>query len=1099
MRILLATAVAIAPLMVAAGAQAQTTSETVISTARTTPITTSNATGTAADNIRISSGGSVSVTSGAAVTVDSSNSLDMDNGSSISMAKAADGSVGVLAQGGTTGAITIGGTVSLTDDIDEYTDTDKDGDPDGPFASGQNRYGVRVIGSSPKTGDILVESSGSILVEGNNSYGLSLEAPLVGKLTSFGTITVTGNDTRGISISGPVTGDVNILGSVSARGENAVGIAVDGDVDGRLNFQGTVTATGYRYTTRPANKPTSGTVPTETLFLENLDADDLLQGGPAVSITANASKGVLFDAAPSYGSAGIEGDDDGDSVKNGDEDDDGDGVKNREDPDRDGDGLPDANETAAKITSYGGAPAVVIGSTANTVNLGVAGAGSNAYGFVNRGEIFGIGVYDDVASTGLQFGVAGGQAVTIEGGVRNEGSVAVLANNADATAIRFAQGASTPTLINTGTISAAAATDAADQITAIRIESGANVASINNDGTISATTGGGTGNTTAIADLSGSLTSITNTRSIQANVSPNDAGDPITGKATAIDVSANTSGFTYTQKGIAGTATTSDPDTDGDGVPNSREPTTYGDIKLGSGADLLDIQNGVVQGDISFGAGADRLSISGGAIVRGAISNTDGLLDIDISKGTLDARQSGVTTISNLNIGADGDLIVTLDPAAGGNSGFKVDGTANLAAGAGLGVRFNSLLQDPTRFTIIDANTLNVGAIDADAVQANSPYAFVVKAGADIAAGEVYVDARRRTAEEAGMIDVEAAAYDSIYAALDKNEAIRNAVLGQTGRDDFFNLYEQMLPDHSGGPLLSLASGVDAVTRALTGRNASATPGETSAWVQEINFYADKDKTDSYGFRSEGFGLAGGVERGTTMGAVGLSVAFTSSDLEDPEAAAEEVLSANLLELGLYWRAQGQYWTTWARAAGGYASFNATRKLVADGLNLKNESDWHGFTLAAAGGASYERHFGRLNIRPEIYGEYFSLSEDARTEKGGGDGFDLEIDERDGHMFSGIAAVNIGYGFGKDGWIRPELRAGWRQNFSVDAGSTIARFASGGDAFTLDPASIEGGGPILGFRLNVGNELGLLSITGDAELLEDYVRYTLLLRASFKF
>ncbi len=1015
------------------------------------------------------------------------------------MAKAADGSVGVLAQGGTTGAITIGGTISLTDDIDEYTDTDKDGDPDGPFASGQNRYGVRVIGSSPKAGDILVESSGSILVEGNNSYGLSLEAPLEGKLTSFGTITVTGNDTRGISISSPVTGDVNILGSVSARGENAVGIAVDGDVDGRLNFQGTVTATGYRYTTRPANKPTSGTVPTETLFLENLDADDLLQGGPAVSITANASKGVLFDAAPSYGSAGIEGDDDGDSVKNGDEDDDGDGVKNREDPDRDGDGLPDANETAAKITSYGAAPAVVIGSTDNTVNLGIAGAGSNAYGFVNRGEIFGIGVYDDVASTGLQFGVAGGQAVTIEGGVRNEGSVAVLANNADATAIRFAQGASTPTLINTGTISAAAATDAADQITGIRIEAGANVASINNDGTISATTGGGAGNTTAIADLSGSLTSITNTRSIQANVSPNDVGDPITGKATAIDVSANTSGFTYTQKGIAGTATTSDPDTDGDGVPNSREPTTYGDIKLGSGADLLDIQNGVVQGDISFGAGADRLSISGGAIVRGAISNTDGLLDIDISKGTLDARQSGVTTISNLNIGADGDLIVTLDPAAGGNSGFKVDGTANLAAGAGLGVRFNSLLQDPTRFTIIDANTLNVGAIDADAVQANSPYAFVVKAGADIAAGEVYVDARRRTAEEAGMIDVEAAAYDSIYAALDKNEAIRNAVLGQTGRDDFFNLYEQMLPDHSGGPLLSLASGVDAVTRALTGRNASATPGETSAWVQEINFYADKDKTDSYGFRSEGFGLAGGVERGTSMGAVGLSVAFTSSDLEDPEAAAEEVLSANLLELGLYWRAQGQYWTTWARAAGGYASFNATRKLVADGLNLKNESDWHGFTLAAAGGASYERHFGRLNIRPEIYGEYFSLSEDARTEKGGGDGFDLEIDERDGHMFSGVAAVNIGYGFGKDGWIRPELRAGWRQNFSVDAGSTIARFASGGDAFTLDPASIEGGGPILGFRLNVGNDLGLLSITGDAELLEDYVRYTLLLRASFKF
>ena len=173
--------------------------------------------------------------------------------------------------------------------------------------------------------------------------------------------------------------------------------------------------------------------------------------------------------------------------------------------------------------------------------------------------------------------------------------------------------------------------------------------------------------------------------------------------------------------------------------------------------------------------------------------------------------------------------------------------------------------------------------------------------------------------------------------------------------------------------------------------------------------------------------------------------------------------------------------------------------MVAEGVNLKNESDWHGFTLAAAGGASYERHFGRVNVRPEAYVEYFSLSEDARSERGGGDGFELDIDKRDGHLFSGVAAVNIGYGFGKDGWIRPELRLGWRQNFSVDAGSTTARFASGGDAFTLSPASIEGGGPILGFRLNVGNDLGMLAITGDAELLEDYVRYTLLLRASFKF
>ena len=98
MRILLATAVAIAPLMAAAGAQA----EIVISTARTTPIQTSNATGTAADNIRIASGGSVAVASGAAVTLNSNNTVDLDSGSSITMDKSADGSTGILVNGGNT-------------------------------------------------------------------------------------------------------------------------------------------------------------------------------------------------------------------------------------------------------------------------------------------------------------------------------------------------------------------------------------------------------------------------------------------------------------------------------------------------------------------------------------------------------------------------------------------------------------------------------------------------------------------------------------------------------------------------------------------------------------------------------------------------------------------------------------------------------------------------------------------------------------------------------------------------------------------------------------------------------------------------------------
>lgn len=1098
MRILLATAVAIAPLMIAAGAEAQV----VISNERTTPISTSTANNGAASDIRIGSGGNVKVTTGAAVTVDSDDDLDIDSGGSITMTEAADGATGVLVQGGNAASVTIGGAITITDslDTDDYKDADEDGDLDGPFAAGTDRYGVRVTGPEALDGDLLIERTGAIRVEGDNSYGLSVESDLNGSLTSLGSVNLLGDNTRGISVTGDVAEDVVVSGTVSATGANATGVAVEGDVGGAIVLHSTVSTTGYRYTTPPNPRPTTGTVDDKILYLEDLDADDLLQGGPAVLIAGDVAGGVILAVGPTYTDPlGAEGDDDGDGVKNGDEDDDGDGTKNREDTDRDGDGIPDASETTPSLTSIGGAPALLIGAADRDITLGAVGEGDKAYGLVNQGSITGSGVYSGVESRALQIGVAGGGAVDIAGGVRNEGAIASSALDADATAVWVGGQATAPAIVNTGTIQSVAVSDAAATATGVLIGQDASVASLTNSGSIVAGFTGNQGEAVAVRDLSGSLTELTNSGVISGlTVADADSEAEFSSTAVAVDLSANTSGATIRQFGVVDEESEL-PDADEDGVPDSAEPAIRGAIRLGSGDDAVLVENGSITGDIAFGAGQDRLAISGGGTVVGAISDADGRLDIDVTNGSLFATQTSAVAISSLNVGADGALLFNVDPAADAAGGFNVSGAANVATGASLGVRFASLLDEPERFTLLTAGELNVGELDQTLLEQNSPYLYVVEAGVDQSAGQLYVDARRRTAEEAGLIRVEASAFDAIYAALGDNETLQNLFLVQTSRDDFIDVYEQMLPDHSGGPLMSLSAGVDAVTRALTGRNASAAPGETSAWVQEINFYADKDKTESYGFRSEGFGVAGGVERGSSLGAFGVSVAFTSSDIEDPEAEAEEILSANLLELGLYWRAQGQYWTTWARAAGGYASFSADRSLVADGVYLNNTSDWHGWTAAAAGGASYERNFGRLNVRPEIYAEYFRLSEDARSETGGGDGFDLDIDGRDSHIFSAVAAMNVGYGFGRNGWIRPELRVGYRQNISVDAGETIARFASGGPDFILTPDAIEGGGPILGFRLNVGNELGMLSITGDAELLEDYVRYSLLLRASFRF
>lgn len=1056
MRKLLAAAVALAPLALAAG-EAQ--SQVVIDDTRTTPIRTSTADGGSPADVTVDGDGSIELDSGTAVTLDSDNDVTIKAGGKILFEDAADGAIGLRVEGGNTGSVTMNGSINV---VTDYTpeDDDDDGDLDGPFAEGSDRYAVRVTGPGTFDGDVAIGAAGRLNVEGNDSYGISLETDLSGDFLYRGTTVVTGDRSYGVRTQGDIAGDVLLGGGVTVIGEDSVGVSVEGDINGALRVESSIGASGFRYLTRPSS-------------VENLDADDLLIGGAALSIAGNVSGGVHLAVAPA--------DDDEDE------------------DDEDGDGTPDAEQTTSNITSFGSAPAVVVGSTTQDVTLGVVGTDDDAFGFINRGSITASGVYDGVASTALRFGVDGGQSVTIDGGVYTSGPVEANARQADATTVRFSDGATTPLFENAGATASIVVSDEDHTATTLQIDAGANVGSFYNSGRLTAAVGGEAASAVAIRDQSGTLVDIQNIGLIEATIAPtrdeNGQIDPVTGDAVAIDVRANTTGVILTQL-------VQDIPADEPTPIGGRDPVIRGDILLGSGADTLDIRDGLVYGDIDFGGGADTLLVTGGAQVRGVLSGTDGQAVIEVGDGLLDAQQTGRIDIAELDVGADGNLIVTIDPDSGAAGGFNVSGTARFSDGAGIGVRFVNLLDDLDAidsFTIVQAGDLQVGDLDETSLIENSPFLFFVETDVDDANRELLVNVRARTAEEIGMIASEASAYGAVYEALKSNDELRAAFLAQNDAEGLLGVYEQMLPDHSGGALISLASGVDAVTRALSGRNNSAARGETSAWLQEINFYADKETNQAYGFKSEGFGLAGGVERGTAFGAIGVSTAFTSSDLEDPSAAAEERLSASLLELGLYWRAQGGSWTTWARAAGGYASFESVRQFVGEGVLRRADADWNGYTITAAAGASYERSFGRYSLRPEVIVEYFGLNEDGFEETGGGDGFDLAVEDREGHIFSTTAALNFGMGFGENQWLRPEIRLGWRQIISHDGGVTTARFLSGGPAFDLAADSLEGGGPIVGLRLNVGNELGMLAIEADAEMLDDYIRYALLLRASFRF
>ena len=1082
-KVLVATVAAAPLLALAFGASA----EVSVTTARTTPIATSTATTAGgADDVRVTADGSIKLTTaGPLITLDSNNKVvSLGTLSTVGV----NDSTGILILGGRTGSVTNSASISLTED---YTPTDDDknasgaaapdGDLDGPFAQGSNRYGIRLTGAGAFTGDILADSASSITVEGNNSAGVSLESQLIGNFTNSGSINVLGNNTAGVRVAAPVTGKVTVNGGVSVTGQNAVGVAVDDNITGAFVVQGGVSATGYRYTSRPS-------LATDRA---KLDADDLLQGGSAVRVTANVSGGVLLDA-PLVES---------DSTKT----------------DDDGDGVVDTAEGTSALSVSGGSPALLIGSDTRAITVGAVGTGDNAYGLVVRGSVTAAGVFDSVAATAIQLGGNTGQTTTLANGARLASTITVSAYEASATGVSLKSGASVPTLWNQGSITSFSVSDGAFDARGVAVESGATATTFRNDGAISVSVGGEKGNAYGVIDYSGGLTDIQNTGKIFATVVATDNNDgdstneTVTGKAVAIDVTRNSSGVTLVQNGRNdgddGADGVADADADADGVDDADEPSIVGAVKFGSGADTFRVMNGSVIGDIAFGAGADTFVVDGGSLVLGALTDSDGRLAVTIGKGSLGISNAADINISSLNIGSTSKILFTADPTAGTSTRLVVAGAANVATGAELGLRLTSLVKQPTSYTVITAGSLTVGSLGQSLLQ-DSPYLYVATSRAD--ANNVYLDVRRRTATEIGMTRSEASAYDAVFTALGSTGAgtLASTFLAQNGKDGFLNLYDQMLPDQGEGLFASLQSANQLISAATA---VKPDPGERygpdSVWIQEINTLVRRDDGDTLGSDNQAFGFVGGYEAmGDAGGALGLTLAYVNVEEHDTIAQVGEQTTASFVQAGGYWRRSAGGWRMNAGGSAGYGWFQGDRRLVApdadgDGvadLILANTADWGGATLTAFGGVAYEAKMGRYFLRPEGRIDYVWLREGKRTETGGGTGFDLTVDQRTSSNLSGEFGIAFGADYGKDLWWRPEVRVGYRQTLAGEVGDTTARF-TGGNPFTLAALNDKQGAVTLGFSIKAGTPMSYLALEGGAEASKKQKRYNLRLAGRAMF
>lgn len=990
---------ALAPLACPGLVHAQTT----ISTAITTPVRTATVSNGQPADLIISSSGSIKPTAaGAAVTMDAAGRTVASKGT-IGF-EGVNNAAGVLLLGGA-GGLANSGAISVTETY-AATDSDSDGDLDGVFAQGANRFGIRAVGPGAVAGD--VSNEGSIIVKGADSAGISLETALTRNLINTGTVSVVGDRTKGVAAAS-VGGHARISGAVAVQGEGAVGVQL-GDVGGAVVLQGAVTATGYRYTERLADAARA-----------KLEADDLRQGGGAVRLTGSVAQGVLLDRPPA--------------------------EKDANDADEDDDGVADANEGTAILTSYGAAPALDLGG-AQAASFGAVGTSDAlAFGLVNKGQVLGRGLNDGVAAIGLRVGQEGGGTATVQRGLNNLG----------------------------GTIDAVSY---GAQSTGLLINPTGVVESLRNSGTVSATQNGGQHDARAVVDRSGGLRTVENSGTIRATV-VGTSGQATTGRAVAIDLSANTTGATVRQAKVA----------------DADAPTITGDVLFGAGADRLELLAGKFTGALEFGAGADALTIDGAAQAGGRLSDSDGRLAVDVRNGRLALTNRDTVRVSSFSLGGQGVLGVTVDPKADAFTRFEVAGAASLADGAKVEVSVTSMLRGAKSYELLHAQSLQAGATAA--TLSGAPFLYQASLRAEAQAGSLYLDLRPKTAAEIGLNRSGAQAYSAVFDVLDRNAGLETAFLSQTTRDGFLALYDQMLPDHSGGALMSAA----AVSSAISA--ATATPmrigdAATGLWVQEIAFGLRRDRDQAQGYDTDGFGLAAGAETMGDRHALGLSTSLITAEYKDRGAAGGEQVSMSLVSGGLYWRMNSGGLQAHARAGLGYAWFDGERRLSAEQVSLEAKADWTGWTADAHAGASYAVELGRFYARPGVSLDYVRLSEKGYDESGGGAGFDLQVEDRKGDLLTGEAALALGANFGDETVWSPELKLGWRERLAGDPGRTTARFA-GGEAFSLDPEQPFDSALTARIGLRIASARLLFTLDGGGAFEGDYQEYDVraLLRTQF--
>lgn len=964
-----------------------------------------------AGDITITKDGTIELASGAAITVNSDN--DVTNGGTIEIGDA-DGATAILVEDGRRADVVNSGTISITEDF-VPDDDDANGIADGQIASASGRYGIRI--GSGVSGSL--ENSGTITVEGLDSFGIAVEGPYSGSILHTGTINMIGDNSTGLWLS-DVDGDVTVEGSINVVGAGATAVNLTGDVSGTFTVQGALLQK------RSYTNDDDETVSLSRAALRN--------GAPTVAVSGNIAGGILIAAPPA------------------DEDED--------DDDEDNDGVADDKEGTGSITAFGTSPGLLIGGS-DDIEIGRVTGDADGYSLVVDGSISASAHYSSTDAFAIVIGGEGGD-VNLPGGIAVNGTVSAKTNDSQATALLINEGATVERLYNSGTIIASISSSGDGALYAVRDLSGT-LTSIENTGFITAS--GSSEDTRNAIDLSANTSGVTIRQYLndddRATITKNEAdGDDDTTIYTAIRGNIVTGSGDDLLDIAAGVVSGNTYLNDGDDVVRLSGNAAYGgEIHFGDGIAEMTMSNtATFIGELDFDSQSASLILSDSAEFTGTIAGGENLT-VDVAGGRFGTGDTDTISFDALTVRSGASLGVYIDGDAGKSSLFDVD-SAVFEDGARISATISSLANTAGSYRILTANKLT-GLPEFDSTATGLPLLFNGKIAADDQ--DLILTISLKTAEELDLTRPQGEIYEAIIAAAPADDSIEASLLGVGDVESLQRQFNELLPDHAGGVFDVLTRGSRLAARHVMDDSSMYNISDVGGWVELIYLGGSKSVTETIDYELSGYGISGGLERETAVGYLGFSLAYFAGSVENNGGTG--TIDSSQYELAGFWRVASGPFYAFARVSGARVSLDSSRTFTGSiddkEFTRTTAGSWSGWLYSAAAGASYRFDINRnLSLRPMATIDYFNLSEGGYEEDGGGDAMDLIVADRSSDAMTATTTLTASYSMGRRTHRRRpltfELEGGRRHILGGELGNTVANFEDG-ESFTITGEDLRGG------------------------------------------